>query len=42
MRIEYVAVSMIIFLVALVVAVSFASGIIPSFSEFLHSLGFYK
>jgi len=42
MRIEYVAVSMIIFLVLLVVAISFASGAIPAFSEFLKSIGFAK
>ncbi len=40
MRIEYIAVSMILFLVVLVVVVSFASGALPAFTEFLRGIGF--
>jgi len=40
MRLEYVAVGMIIFLVVLAVVISFASGVIPTFNELLVRLGF--
>jgi Na+-transporting methylmalonyl-CoA/oxaloacetate decarboxylase gamma subunit len=42
MRTEYVIVSIIIFLVILAFAMSFASSVIPSFTQFLQIIGIVK